>query len=70
MNPSPRTLRQHLVNLASQPYRAAGRFAYHFARGKLGNDPMNMTPAQFSQFVHQEVADYARVIKAAGIKPQ
>ncbi len=37
---------------------------------KLGNDPMNMTPAQFSQFVHQEVADYARVIKAAGIKPQ
>lgn len=40
MNPSPRTLRQHLVNLASQPYRAAGRFAYHFARGKLGNDPM------------------------------
>ena len=40
MNPSPRTLRQHLVNLASQPYRAAGRFAYHFARGKLGSDPM------------------------------
>ena len=37
---------------------------------KLGNDPMEMTPAQFSQFVHQEVADYARVIKAAGIKPQ
>lgn len=40
MNPSPRTLRQHLVDLASQPYRAAGRFAYHFARGKLGGDPM------------------------------
>ena len=37
---------------------------------KLGNDPMDMTPAQFSQFVHQEVEDYARVIKAAGIKPQ
>lgn len=37
---------------------------------KLGNDPMDMTPAQFTQFVHQEVADYARVIKAAGIKPQ
>lgn len=38
MNPS--TLRQHLADLASQPYRAAGRFAYHFARGKLGSDPM------------------------------
>ncbi len=37
--------------------------------GKLGNDPMEMTPAQFSQFVRREVEDYARVIKAAGIKP-
>ncbi len=37
---------------------------------KLGNDPMNMTPAEFGQFVRREVADYARVIKAAGIKPQ
>lgn len=40
MNPSPHSLRQHLVDLASQSYRAAGRFAYHFARGKLGFDPM------------------------------
>ena len=37
---------------------------------KLGNDPMSMTPAEFSQFVRTEVDDYARVIKAAGIKPQ
>jgi len=37
---------------------------------KLGNDPMSMTPAEFSQFVRKEVEDYARVIKAAGIKPQ
>ena len=37
---------------------------------KLGNDTMDMTPPQFSQFVHQEVKDYARMIKAAGIKPQ
>jgi tripartite-type tricarboxylate transporter receptor subunit TctC len=36
---------------------------------KLGNDPMNMTPTEFSQFVRREVEDYARVIKAAGIKP-
>lgn len=25
--------------MACQPYRAAGRFAWHFARGKLGGDP-------------------------------
>lgn len=25
---------------ASEPYRAAGRFAWHFARGKLGRDPV------------------------------
>ncbi len=37
---------------------------------KLGNDPMEMTPVQFTQFMHKELEDYARVIKAAGIKPQ
>jgi tripartite-type tricarboxylate transporter receptor subunit TctC len=37
---------------------------------KLGNDTMSMTPVEFSQFVRREVDDYARVIKAAGIKPQ
>lgn len=28
-----------LVEAASAPYRAAGRFAWHFARGKLAGDP-------------------------------
>lgn len=28
-----------LVDAASAPYRAAGRFAWHFARGKLKSDP-------------------------------
>jgi tripartite-type tricarboxylate transporter receptor subunit TctC len=37
---------------------------------KLGNDTMVMSPAEFGQFVRREVEDYARVIKAAGIKPQ
>ncbi len=37
---------------------------------KLGNDPMSMTPVEFNQFVRREVDDYARIIKAAGIKPQ
>jgi SAM-dependent methyltransferase len=29
-----------LLDAASAPYRKAGRFAYHFARGKLGTDPV------------------------------
>jgi len=36
----------------------------------LGNDVMIMTPAEFSKFVRREVADTARIFKAAGIKPQ
>jgi SAM-dependent methyltransferase len=31
--------RSALVDAAAAPYRAAGRFAWHFARGKLGGDP-------------------------------
>ena len=29
-----------LLDSASEPYRSAGRFAWHFARGKLGYDPV------------------------------
>lgn len=31
---------QDLLRDATQPYRQAGRFAWHFARGKLGRDPV------------------------------
>jgi len=46
MSLTPHTLRQRLVDLASQRFRAAGRFAYHFARGKLGGDPMFLAMLQ------------------------
>src|SRR5690242_10349981 len=36
----------------------------------LGNDTMDMSPQDFARFVRSEVREYARVIKAAGIKPQ
>ena len=29
-----------LIDRASEPYRNAGLFAYNFARGKLGGDPV------------------------------
>ena len=37
---------------------------------KLGNDTIIMESREFSQFVRRELNDYARIIKAAGIKPQ
>ena len=36
----------------------------------LGNDTMDMSPQEFSKLVHNEMDDYARVLKAAGVKPQ
>jgi tripartite-type tricarboxylate transporter receptor subunit TctC len=36
----------------------------------LGNETMDMSPEQFAKFVRDEMATYAAVIKAAGIKPQ
>jgi SAM-dependent methyltransferase len=37
---APREVWPALVDAASAPYRSAGRFAWHFARGKLGIDPV------------------------------
>ena len=36
----------------------------------LGNDTMDMSPEQFSKLVRSEMEDYAKVLKAAGVKPQ
>src|SRR5215470_742595 len=36
----------------------------------LGNDTMDMSPEEFAKFVRSEHDAYARIIKAAGIKPQ
>jgi SAM-dependent methyltransferase len=37
--PRPDAAWSALLDAASAPYRRAGRFAWHFARGKLGRDP-------------------------------
>jgi tripartite-type tricarboxylate transporter receptor subunit TctC len=36
----------------------------------LGNDTMDMSPEQFAKLVRSEMEDYAKVLKAAGVKPQ
>jgi SAM-dependent methyltransferase len=33
-------LARELLSAASDPYRAAGKYAYHYARGKLAHDPV------------------------------
>jgi tripartite-type tricarboxylate transporter receptor subunit TctC len=35
-----------------------------------GNSPLDMSPQDFARFVRSEIADYQRVVRAAGIKPQ
>src|SRR2546428_44514 len=35
-----------------------------------GNDPMDMSPQEFSKLVRSEIDDYSKVLKAAGVKPQ
>lgn len=43
---------QELLRRASLPYRAAGRFAWHFARGKLGRDPVFRTLVERGEWGH------------------
>ena len=35
-----------------------------------GNETMDMSPQEFSQLIRSEIDDYARVLTAAGVKPQ
>lgn len=37
---------------------------------RIGADPMPMTPEKFDAYVQEEIAMYARLVKAAGIQPQ
>jgi SAM-dependent methyltransferase len=46
-----------LIDAATAPYRSAGRFAWHFARGKLGGDPVFVGLLE-----HGLIPDRARVL--------
>jgi SAM-dependent methyltransferase len=48
---------RRLIDRAATPYRAAGRFAWHFARGKLGGDPVFVGLLE-----HGLIPDQARVL--------
>jgi SAM-dependent methyltransferase len=57
MTLSASALKNRLIDLASARYRPAGRFAYHFARGKLGTDPVFM-----GLLAQKLIPDHARVL--------
>ncbi len=59
-----------IAKIAQSIRTAANDPALKAKLAALGNDPMDMTPAQFAKFVRQEIATGATVLKAAGIKPQ
>lgn len=46
-----------LIDVATAPYQSAGRFAWHFARGKLGGDPVFVGLLE-----HGLIPDKARVL--------
>jgi len=61
---------QVVNKISTDVRRALGSQDVKERLARLGNDTMIMTPQEFGAFVRREVADYARIIKAAGIKPQ
>jgi tripartite-type tricarboxylate transporter receptor subunit TctC len=36
----------------------------------VGSDPESTTPEQFAQIIRDDVAAYAKIVKAAGISPE
>ncbi len=48
---------KNLIDAATAPYRSAGRFAWHFARGKLGGDPVFV-----GLLAHGLIPDRARIL--------
>ena len=68
---APAGVPQPIITKIANSIKAAGNDPV--VKGKLaglGNEPMDMTPAQFAKFVREEIATGATVLQAAGIKPQ
>jgi tripartite-type tricarboxylate transporter receptor subunit TctC len=68
---APTGVPQPIISKIADSIKAAGNDPGLKAKlASLGNEPMEMTPAQFAKFVRSEIATGATVLKAAGIKPQ
>lgn len=68
---APTGVPQPVISKISQSIKAAGNDASVKSKlAGLGNEPMEMDPAQFAKFVRSEIEVGAKVLQAAGIKPQ
>ncbi len=68
---APTGVPQPIINKISQSIKVAGNDAAVKSRlAALGNEPMEMDPANFAKFVRSEIEVGAKVLQAAGIKPQ
>jgi tripartite-type tricarboxylate transporter receptor subunit TctC len=67
----PAKMSPELVNKINADARKA--LADPVAKERLvngGNDTMDMSPREFSSLIRSEITEYARVLSAAGVKPQ
>jgi tripartite-type tricarboxylate transporter receptor subunit TctC len=68
---APTGVPQPIISKISQSIKAAGNDpGVKQKLAGLGNEPMEMDPAQFAKFVRSEIEVGAKVLQAAGIKPQ
>ena len=68
---APKGVPQPVINRIAAAIKAAATDSV--VKGKLaslGNDPMDLNPAQFAKFVKEEIESAQTIVKAAGIKAQ
>ncbi len=68
---APKGVPQPIINRIAAAIKTAAADAN--VKGKLaslGNDPMDLNPAQFAKFVREEIESAQTIVKAAGIKAQ
>lgn len=68
---APKGVPQPILNKIAEAVKTAA--ADPGVKGRLvslGNDTMDMNPAQFAKFVREEIEDAKAIVKAAGIKPR
>ncbi len=68
---APKGVPQPIINkIAGAIKTAANDSAVKNRLAALGNDVIDMNPAQFAKFVREEIEDAKVIVKAAGIKPR
>ena len=68
---APTGVPQPVINKIAASIKAAAHDpVVHEKLATLGNETVDMTPAQFSKFVRAEMQSAAAILKAAGVKPR